>query len=296
MDEGIDNLKYLFQGGGKIHSVEEDNEYIYVSVIRGVDLSPSTPEVLVSKYKMNKSEELKKFLLSDTAQNSQFSPKNRGIILIDIAEYSRGNSLLQSAFLVAFQNAIKEILSVHEIYSKGKFIEQIIPTGDGCYIVFHDSLNDRFFRIAFGIISSMHVKQNQLLKEFGREFKSVNRIGIRVGCELGETDFFHDISDNRNCFGTGLNEAARILSCGHKEVTRLYSEKSDLNTIFFGENLLPQARKLHKWLISISSNTQIEHLGSLSDKHGDTRNVYWMHGFSKYFAVNLFTPRELYNL
>lgn len=296
MDQAIDYLKSLLQGGAKIHSVKEDNEYIYVSVIRGVDLSLSPPEVLVSKCKMNKSDQLKEFLLSDSTQNSQFLPRNRGIILIDIAEYSRGNSLLQSAFLVSFQNAIKEILSVHEIYSKGKFIEQIIPTGDGCYIIFHDSLNDRFFRIAFGIISIMHVKQNQLLKEFKREFKAGNRVGIRVGCELGETDFFYDISGNRNCFGTGMNEAARILSCGHNEVTRSYREKSDLNTIFFGENVLKQARDLRKWLISSSPNSQLDELGSLADKHGDRRNVYWMHSFSKYLAINLFTPQELYNL
>jgi len=294
MDQGIDYLKHLIDRGSKVYKIEEKGNFIYVSVIRGVDLSLTPPDVLVSKCKINKTNELDKFLLNES-QSFTLLPKDRGIILVDIAEYSRGNTLLQSAYLVSFQNALEEILSIHEMYSKGNFIEQIIPTGDGCYIVFHDSLNDRFFGVAFGIISSMHVTQNKLIKEFGRDHKSGNRIGIRVSCELGETDFFYDVSGNKNCFGIGMNEAARIQSCGHKQIEKIYPAKSDLNSIFFGENVLPQAEKLFKWLNSISPEAKLENLGALPDKHGNNREVYWIYGFSQYTAVNLFNPAELCN-
>ncbi len=292
MAQDIDYLKYFLDGGSKVYKTEEDDEYIYVSVIRGVDASLIPPDILVKKLKMNKTEELQIIL----SNNPHFLPKDRGIILVDIAEYSQGNSLLQCALLVAFKNALQEILTVQGMSTKGNFIEQIIPTGDGCYIVFHESLNDRFFRVAFGIISSMRVRQNKLIKEFGRDHKTGNRIAIRVSCVLGETDFFYDISGNKNCFGSGMNEASRILTCGHEHVNKMLPAKSDHNSIFFGGNLLPQMDKLLQWHNSICPGAQREDLGALADKHGNTRQVFWIHSFSKIMAVNLFEPSELYNL
>ncbi len=295
MSKEIDFLEKLIKSGAKIYSLEHQGDHSYVSIIRGVDGTISPPEVLVTKYKVKKSTQLDNFIANDFVQHAFFKPTNRGVILVDIVGYSKGNTLLQSAFLVAFQNALHEIISVQEIYTKGNFIEQIIPTGDGCYLVFHESLNDRFLKAAFGILSSMHVTQNRLLKEMGKDFKNdKERITLRVGCELGETDFFYDLSGNRNCFGVGMNEAARILSCGHKNVETSFPDKSNDNTLFIGENVINQAKLLFDWLKQISPGTDLKELGSLTDKHGMSRNVYWMYGFSKYMAVNLFSPEELY--
>ncbi len=186
LSKEIDFLEKLIKNGAKICSLEHQGEYSYVSIIRGVDVTISPPEVLVTKYIVEKSTQLDNFIANDFVQHAFLRPTNRGVILVDIVGYSKGDTFLQSAFLVAFQDALHEIISVQEIYTKGNFIEQIIPTGDGCYLVFHESLNDRFLKAAFGLLSSMYVTQNRLLKEMGKDFKNDNeRITLRVGCNGG---------------------------------------------------------------------------------------------------------------
>lgn len=298
MGTDIDNLKLLLKNCVKIYNIEYTDKEVKIGVIRGVDITSMQPEVLVTNCNVKKTSDIENLLASDIVKQKIYNPINRGIILVDIVGYSKGDTLMQGVYLQIFQNAINRTLSFLEIYTKGKFVEQIVASGDGCYIIFNEELNDRFFKVVFGIISQFHVLQNQVLKEFSRSFKEGDRIKLRIGCVIGETDFFTDLSGNRNCFGTGMNEAARILSCGEKEAKKIHSDEvTDIteNTIFIGESVYPQSNQIILWLTNnLNQKCYLDELGNLEDKHGTKRKVWWMRGLSLYFALNLFSPEDLY--
>lgn len=297
-EQVIEIISKDISNGSKIYSIEDKGDYIYVSTIKGVDMSETSPNVLVNKYNIKKTPIINDFLSSETISTASLNPLKRGIILIDIIGYSKGNTLLQGAYLSIFNEAINSILETQQIFAKDNIIEQIIPTGDGCYLVCNESINDRFFRLVFGILSNFHVHQNRVLKDMGLPYKSGKRLAIRVGCILGEVDFITDVSGNRNCFGIGMNEAARVLSCGQKYVKEELS-KPDENTLFFDDSVLQQAQGIVKWIKDITSDKnpaiEIIELGMLEDKHHFKRNVWWMCNIPQHVAVQLYSTQELYN-
>jgi|GEM_PF-1729900 len=292
-EPNFQSLIRLLENGAKVEAIEEEDAEITVRVVAGIDLTPHPPELLLLKTTLKRSVEVENFLNSPLAAAAILRPVKRGIILVDIMDYSKGDTVMQAAFLSIFQLAIKEQLRLQRTFAKDEFVDQIVPTGDGCYIVFHESVNDRFFRVVFGLLSSMNVVQNRILKAIGRDHKSGKRVDLRVGCEIGETDFFFDISGNRNCFGPGMNEAARILSCGEAAIQKRFPDHPTGGSIFLGANVHPQARALHQWLTSIQPGTRLRPLGNLKDKHHSSRNVWWMTGVSKFISPNLFSFQEL---
>lgn len=294
MEKTLVYIKVLLERGAKIHAIDFELKEIQLEIAKGIYISNSKPEVLVEHFTLQRSPAVDEFIRSNAVACGSFKPKKRGVILVDIVDYSKGDSRTQSAYLTMFQNALNESFSSHKAYYSGKFIEQIIPTGDGCFIVLHESLNDRFFRIVFSILSAMSVHQNRVLKEFGKNYQSCEKINIRIGCALGETDFFIDMAGNRNCFGTGMNEAARIMDCGRKEAGISFPDRPDINSIFFGEGVYPQVEKIFDWIAGKSPGTRLNDLGSLKDKHGMERRVWWMEGMSRYVAIDLSAPDSFF--
>ena len=133
MIESISSLKEIIDRGMKIYHVDEGNGKI--QIIEGIEIKNGNTEVLVSSYKLDLTDELKNYIQSDKFQNALFKPKKRGVVLIDIVGYSKGNTFYQASALSIFNQVIKLSLSKSYLLSNEKYVEQIIPTGDGCYIV-----------------------------------------------------------------------------------------------------------------------------------------------------------------
>lgn len=289
----LEKLTLLLKNGVKIDSIEQQGDATTLRLISGVNLTPSPPQLLMGEVVLKTSPELQTFLASGLVDTALYHPVQRGIVLADMVAYSKGDTALQAAYLSTFGLAITSALEFARIFSKTKTVEQIIPTGDGCYIVFDKSLNDRFFRVVFGMIARMQHVQNRILKQAGLPYGAGERIHLRLSCELGETDFFYDLAGNRNCFGTGMNEASRILSCGTQEANKRFQGESTEDSIFLGEKVFPQAERLQAWLSKICLGTQLDPLGDLIDKHDMSRKVWWMRGMSKAFGLGLFSFNEL---
>lgn len=136
--------------------------------------------------------------------------------------------------------------------------------------------------------SEMYCLQGRWLKKLNRKDTGA-RIKIRMACEIGEVDFFIDSTKNRNCYGIGINEAERILSCGKKEVQEKYPNQVAEGTVFIGEKVLGQASNIMNYLNSISSSppdVKIINLGELvDDKHNEKRRVWWIIGLPNNVGV-----------
>lgn len=291
MSDLIKNLNQIIDTGIKLYSVDEENQKI--EIIGGLEITEEKTDVLISAHKIKFDEELKEFVKTDKFKNALFKPAYRGIILIDIAGFSKGDTLYQAAVLTIFNQVIKQSLDALKQFSKGPIVEQIIPTGDGCYIVFNEGINEKFFRAILTINSEMNTMQNRILEKFSKDNKKCDKLHIRLGCTLNETDFFYDAAGNRNCYGTGMNEAARVLTYGQNEVETRYPGTNTFDSIFFDETIFSQAKPIIDLLKRIKRDIEFIELGEVSDKHGMTRKIWWVKNLPRHLAFNLFSPQEL---
>ena len=291
MNDLIKNLNQIIDTGIKLYSVDEENQKIVI--IGGLEITEEKTDVLISTHKINFDEELKAFIQTDKFKNALFKPAYRGIILIDIAGFSKGNTLYQAAVLTIFNQVIKQSLDALKQFSNGPIVEQIIPTGDGCYIVFNEGINEKFFRAILTINSEMNTMQNRILEKFSKDNKKCDKLHIRLGCTLNETDFFYDAAGNRNCYGTGMNEAARVLTYGQSEVETKYPGTNTFDSIFFDETIFPQAKPIIDLLKRIKRDIEFIELGEVADKHGISRKIWWVKNLPRHLAFNLFSQQEL---
>lgn len=263
----IEDLRKIFLQHTKILDYNIENSKVTFTLLNG--LEPQTGKILGRHYEIEMTDEIDGYLKSKEFQEFLFRPTMKGVILIDIVGYSTHDSLQQVALLKIFQNSVISGLKNAHLYSKTFYINHTVPTGDGCYIVFDEALNDRFFRAVFAIRSSFHVEQNKILKEHNLFKKDIPTIEIRVACNICETDTFIDVSGNRNAFGNGMNEVARILEYGKKEFIDKYPGISTDSAIFFGKNVSDQAIKLLKSLNinEVGGRIDIYNLGDVIVKH-----------------------------
>lgn len=271
--------------GTTIYKIDEQNSKIHL--IEGIVVSNENPNILISKYKIDFTKELKDFIATNKFQNASYKPVKRGVILIDIVGYSKGNSLYFAAILTVFNTIINHTL--RKLKTINKLVEQIIPTGDGCYLVFNENQNQSFFKIVLIIINEMNNQQNDILKKFSKKQNSENNLHLRISCTLNETDFFYDVAGNRNCYGIGLNEASRILTSGQNEVLKKFPNANTFDSVFFDKTVLNQAISLTKKLgNNYLHKTSILDLGQVADKHNVKRNIWWLKNLHLDNSIDLY--------
>ena len=290
----ISRIQSMITYGCKVLDVENKDGFIHISVIKGIEIVSGDPAALVNKEKYTLTDELADFLKSTEFISAIYSPKRRGIILIDIVGYSKFENLHQCALLTLFSRTLKQNIEIFGLNLPFNPIEQLIPTGDGCYIITDEKIVDRFYRIGFGLPALLHVTQNQiLLREFSKNHKTGDRVQIRISCHVGECDFFTDVSGNRNCYGDGLNEASRILSCGQKAAEEQYPCDKTEGTVFLSNEVNKAAESTIRYMNDkLNLGVLNIDLGLLPDKHGKTRQVWWVHNLHKYSAFNLYSVEE----
>ena len=269
-EDVVEKIRVLLELGGKISKINDTGSEIDIDIITGLDQTGSELEAIPITWRLPASKELKEFLDCDFVKDAIYNPTVRGIVLIDMVGYSKGDTPVQAFFLTVFKSSIKNTL-------KPPFLDRanlqlIIPTGDGCYIVFNECLNEKFLSYVFPIFAEFKRIQRLMNEKSGCPVSGSNEIHLRIACELGETDFFYDINKNKNCYGDGMNEAARILSCGQAEV----GGRASRDSIFFGEKVANQAERLRHQYSATGHELEITNLGLLHDKHCKSRNVWWM--------------------
>jgi len=105
-------------------------------LVRGIDLSRTPPNVLVTVNDIRKTEGAVELLQSEEIKPYLYAPRICGIVLIDVVGYSIYETLGQAAILSLLKESINIALVAQKIYSTDTIIELLVPTGDGCYFVF----------------------------------------------------------------------------------------------------------------------------------------------------------------
>ena len=259
----------------KIWAVSEEDGKIYLSVVRGIDLDIQPHDLLISKIPLEKTAEIMEILELPDIKAKLYQPSMRGIILVDIVGYSKFDTSSQASILSVFTECVTDTLKMQRIFSLHDAIEGFVPTGDGCYIVFKEHLNDRFFRMVFGLKADFYCRQGRILRSF-KDKDITTSLQLRIACGLGEVDRFRDMAGHENFYGVGMNEMARVLQCGSEAAKQAFPALPTEGTIFFDESVHSQLADVFEFINSFSKESVVvKDLGQVSDKHGMTRRVYW---------------------
>lgn len=323
MNNEEEKILKLLRDVQKFRFTIDENNNINIDIFRTVDVDPKSPSVFVDRVVVPNSIQIIEILSSQEFRPKQFQPRLRGIFLVDVVGYSKFDTMCQAGILSFFAEAIKSSTFAVNLFSPENNIEQIIPTGDGCYIVFSESVNDRFFRMALSLRANFFTLQNRILSKRKKPKIPVN-IEIRIACCLGEVDLFIDSAGRQNCYGIGMNEAQRILTCGQNAISRsrysifertvkfinsilkkkmfqnkfqnLFSELKSpdetIGSVFFDKSVHSQAVDIQSYLSRIGHKSEITDLGNQKDKHNMFRRVYCMKGLPTSIAYSFHSIHE----
>lgn len=275
MKDNEERFKKLFNTGVKIVNV--DREKREVQFIECVIMEEGHARPFYITVPFSDVDEFRSVTRSKRFRDSMFAPKDRGVLLIDVAGYSRYDTLYQSSVLSLFNQALDYSLKKFRRLSGKKCLEQIVPTGDGCFVIFSDCVNDYFLKAAYTLFSEMNRMQDTLIGKFTGQPNSCEKMYLRFGAAIGETDFFYDPAGKRNCYGTGMNETERILTLGRERVESGSHRQDTVDTIFIHGDLSGQAEELLELLRKKGHAPELQDLGPLTDKHGLSRPAYWLH-------------------
>jgi hypothetical protein len=261
----LEGLRKQAESWHKVLRVRREPLRVVISVLRGIDVRDGA-HVMSEDIELPASAELEAFLSSPPFVRKLFSPSERGIILIDLAGYSRHGTEAQGAILSMFYESLRMAELSSDLLTGRPTIDQIIPTGDGCFIVFEPEVNHQVFRAVFSIHTSFCAHQKRLLKRYSVG-GSTEGLGIRLACHVGEVDFIVDAAGNRNAYGTGLNQAAWILEEG-RTMLRATKGNDPVSVAFYEHGLHTQAADLvnHYRKITQFSSMMLD-LGVASNKH-----------------------------
>lgn len=268
----ISEMRRLIELGAKIYGIQKINAdtvpELEIMQIQGIDENDPMNTAIPVTIRLPYSIELENFLNSNEVKDSIFSPKTRGIALVDIVDYSKKSIEIQAILLMTLNSTL--LACYNHLMFNSEDVELVIPTGDGCYLVFNERANDNFLPLVLIFFSQFKRLLALLNRSAGCTNIPQNENFLRIGCDLGVTDFFRDINQSRNCYGPGMNETARVLSCGSSKLKD--DDKNSNDSIFLGASLYAQALSLQKKYPKIA----VDHLGYLRDKHCASRDVYWM--------------------
>lgn len=198
-----------------------------------------------------------------------FPVENKLIILIDIVGFSKQDTRDQVSNIYLFQRyLISEVLNNKMDFANRIHISNFIPTGDGCYIV----ADECDAKTAMDFLVSLtggfqHIGSGK--KDF---------LSLRVSATIGECVPFIDMGHHKNFIGKGMNEAARILSCGQAVLENDFKEKNPYaetmaakvasrNSLYIDDSLSVLANEYKDECAAIKK------FENVADKHGFVRNI-----------------------
>ncbi len=94
----------------------------------------------------------------------------------------------------------------------------VLPTGDGMLIGFKNGLEQPI---------SLAIELHEQLKKYNQQVSDTEKIGTRIGCNIGHIFFVKDIYDNVNLWGPGSILARRVMDLGNEDHILLPSTMAD---------------------------------------------------------------------
>ncbi len=85
---GLNRLTWLLERGAKISKKTENDSEILVEIIMGLDGIPRKREAIPAGIRIPITDEAKDFFSHDLVQGAIYSPRERGIVLVDMVGYS----------------------------------------------------------------------------------------------------------------------------------------------------------------------------------------------------------------
>jgi hypothetical protein len=285
----LDSLKREAATWHKVLEVAHSGDTVSITVVRGLNLGLG-PLMIADQFNLKRTPQLEAYLSSPEFQRKLFSPSKRGIVLVDVAGYSKYDTRGQSAILTMFYEGLQLAKFSNDVFSREPSIDQIVPTGDGCFVVFKPEVTDRVMKALFSIHASFYSHQRRLLKHFGKA--NVEKVlGIRLACHVGDVDFIVDAAGNRNAYGTGLNEASRILHYGREALRKELGGQDPTSVAFYKKELDSQAGPLIAVLMGLSNaDAKLVDLGSVTAKHGLELEMRCLMNLPKHVAFPVDSP------
>jgi len=275
MENSNKKINSLIRSGVKIINTDTDRQE--VNFLECVIIEDGKAKPFYTSIPVTLNEKFNIIRQSKRFKDSLFAPVDRGVLLMDVVGYSRYDTLYQASILSLFNQAIRHSLKKFKSHLGSNCLEQVVPTGDGCFIIFNECTNPYFLKAAYTLFSEMNKVQDKLVGKYACEPNACEKIYLRFSCTIDQTDFFFDPTGRRNCYGIGMNEAVRILKLGQEKALKYGSENSTYDSFFIDVKLLCQAEELQELLTSKNYNPVLTDLGIISDKHGIKRNIRWLH-------------------
>jgi len=288
--KNLENIRKAASGWHKLLQIRKEGEQTIVTIVRGFRGGES-PEIFADDWRLATSPELDAFLASPEIQQKLYQPSKRGIVLVDIAGYSKYDTKSQSAILSMFYEGLRLSTFSNDLFSRDSNVDQVVPTGDGCYIIYKPNVADRVLRSVFGIHASFYIHQMRMLR--GKtDLKAVEPLGIRFACHVGEVDFIVDAAEHRNAYGTGLNEAARILA-GGREALKKKTGEDPTGVVYFDKVLEPQAKPFCQHFASFKNiSLKLVDFGRVKVKHDLEFDLQCLTGLPKNVGLPFNYPLE----
>jgi len=263
----IEDMSRLAESWHQILDIKEDGNDIVVTVSNALIKEQTAWKILSDAIRFPLTHEIIEFFQRPEIQAKIFSPSKRGIVLIDIADYSKFDTRGQGAMLAAFHEGLKSGTFSSDLFSDGdKNIDLIVPTGDGCFVILKEGLDEQILQFICSIHAGFYCHQKRILKLAGKDGEVV---GLRFAGHVGEVSFITDSAGNRNAYGTGLNEAARILDLGRKLSMASSKGTDSTGIVYFCDSVDAQAVFLNDYLSKLDNVNPplLTDLGVGNDKH-----------------------------
>jgi len=191
----IDELKSKIKDGFKIKELNPDNKRL---VLVGNEQISADKDDLIKTFLKADPAAIKEFLVSPFFERSLLSTHERGVMLIDLADFSKLSNDNQVRLITRFQFYVGHLVKIHK-----KQVESVLSTGDGYFIMFRESGFSSMLKFVMRLI--------QQLSFYNFEDVGVNKFYFRIALNIGTVHFFYDINDRWNYVGDGINDAKRII-------------------------------------------------------------------------------------
>jgi len=153
------------------------------------------------------------------------------IILADFVGFSTLDDAGQFVSMSVVSRLMGGIMDRLAVQSFGKKVDMAIgwvPTGDGFYIILNPKVIGTALFVALSLRQALMTRVNA----------TVGLKGVRFAVHHGTAIPFDDVTGKRNYIGTGLNDAARLLSLKPEEAAMARSFHRDDNFIIASEEAL----------------------------------------------------------
>lgn len=190
----IEQLIQKVRDGFKIKELHAESKRI---VLVGNEQISVGKEDLIRTKLAASDEEIQEFIRSPFYLQALLQVHERGVVLVDLADFSKLSNDEQVKLITRFQVYLRHIINLNQ-----KYIESVLSTGDGYFIIFHQDFH-RMLKFVMALISQ--------LSFYNFEDVGVNKFYFRISVNIGDVHFFYDINDRLNYVGDAMNDAKRLI-------------------------------------------------------------------------------------